>query len=382
MVRWRATTGFCLAIVAALLCATPLSATAQEATPVPAADASCEAEARSLDEISALVSTPIADWGFDPADPPVFPSLPSEPADAETIAGITELLQIWVACINTGDPLQVAALQTDDFLARSTDLESLTEPTGEVSPDQYYVLIDVVYVRVYEGGRVGAVAIFGQPSSPGALSPDFFFFAKSGDRWLVDGDPLYFPEGPGLPDDATPTAPVAAGEVIPPEACTIPPRSAESLATLTGTPAPPPKPGEDEPSLAPVVGPPDDATLAGVEETARMWIACINAGDPERLSAIFSEAFFQQPYITIDWASMQGELPPAEWSGFLGLYHPLLYADGRVGVVVASATGSWSPVDAFFVVFSPAGDRWQIDIFGVSLYQDVEFITEEEVILE
>ncbi|GIW03706.1 MAG: hypothetical protein KatS3mg059_0326 [Thermomicrobiales bacterium] len=50
----------------------------------------------------------------------------------------------------------------------------------------------VVYVRQFDDGRAGAVILTDDPRIPSPVEPSFFFFAKAGDRWLVDEYPVIF----------------------------------------------------------------------------------------------------------------------------------------------------------------------------------------------
>lgn len=358
---------------------------AQQATPLTEPDAPCTVEPRSLDEVNAPAGTPIADFPFDADNPPLFPSLPSEPADAETIAGVTRTLKQWAACINSGTQLQIAALLSDDLLTGTIDPETLDDTTYEVPLDQRYVLLDVVYVRKIADGRVGAIAITGQPRWPGAMGSDFFYFERSGDRWLLDGYPALLPDEAGIPADATPTVPITVGEALGPEACTIPPLDEETYKRRSNAPEAIFNPGDGVlDRLAPVIGPPDDVTLAAVEETARQWIACINAGDPYRYTALFTDAYFKNLDLAFSWSALPDPKPPAEWSAYLGLFRPLLYADGRVGTIVAYDSPHRQAVESIFVVFAPAVDGWRIDILGAQLGQELtieadEYETYEEV---
>ncbi len=123
-----------------------------------------------------------------PSSPP-----PGEPADPQTVAGITDTVSELVACENGGDALRNYALFTAATLRRllanvvpagdeEAFLESLAmsaPQSGEPKDTERAPIVEDV--RVLSDGRVGAL-LTTDPVSSG----EFLVFAKVGDRWLVD----------------------------------------------------------------------------------------------------------------------------------------------------------------------------------------------------
>src|SRR5918997_6147228 len=105
-------------ILALLICLAATGSTAAQtatpaAYPVAPDPSECVAEPASLEEISTMLATPIAEPAGSPA-PFVTPA--GEPADAETSAGVIASLRHVFSCANAGDALRVASLYTDDFV--------------------------------------------------------------------------------------------------------------------------------------------------------------------------------------------------------------------------------------------------------------------------
>jgi hypothetical protein len=178
----------------------PVAGTAQVATPVagpialpatPQPD-ECVVEPRTVDELLELVGTPEPfapppqnAAPLTPAPRPTTP--PSEPADAATIAGITATAYHYLACVNAGDMLRGYALYTDEFVRTGIFIDPAMErPPVAVPPDQRVTLLDVVYVRVYPDGRVGAVIVIDDPLAPSPAEPYFFVFREVDGVWLFD----------------------------------------------------------------------------------------------------------------------------------------------------------------------------------------------------
>jgi len=63
---------------------------------------------------------------------------------------------------------------------------SLEQPAAAEPPAERVTLLDVVYVREYPDGRVGAVVVIDDPLAPSPAEPYFFVFIREGDRWLFD----------------------------------------------------------------------------------------------------------------------------------------------------------------------------------------------------
>jgi hypothetical protein len=190
------------------------AAVAQEATPAagplalpatPHPD-ECLVAPRTADELRELIGTP-EPFVAPPPDatpaPPPSPAPrpttpPSEPAGAETIAAVTATAYHFLACVNAGDMLRGYALYTDEFVRASVFFDPAMErPPVAVPSDQRVTLLDVVYVRVYPDGRVGAVIVIDDPLAPSPAEPYFFVFRQVEGVWLFDEWPTTTFMSPG-----------------------------------------------------------------------------------------------------------------------------------------------------------------------------------------
>jgi steroid delta-isomerase-like uncharacterized protein len=136
-----------------------------------------------------------------------------QPADAETVAGVTATVRELLACFNAGDIGRAAALHTEAFLRRQLAaippeafLAIMTAPPSP--PREQAVLHGVRDVRVLPDGRAGAFADIYDPVVGGDAT-FYFTFAKVGDRWLSDEE-VILPFGatgtPATPAAGTPAA--------------------------------------------------------------------------------------------------------------------------------------------------------------------------------
>jgi hypothetical protein len=181
----------------------PAGGLAQQATPVVGSialpvtpdPADCVVAPRTVEELRALIGTPEPFVPPPPdATPPPRPTPasrpttpPSEPADAETIAGIVATTYHFLACVNAGDMLRGYALYTDEFVRTTVFLDpSIERPPRPVPADERVTLLDVVYVRVFPDGRVGAVIVIDDPLAPSPAEPYFFVFREIDGAWLFD----------------------------------------------------------------------------------------------------------------------------------------------------------------------------------------------------
>src|SRR5215218_2373114 len=130
----------------------------------------CRTEPRAYDELQALFATPVV-----PAPRPTPGVLPDgEPADPETVAGITTTVHELVACWNAGALLRAYDLYTDGYLRR---LLARQGPPGRaayaffatpdaVTDDEPTVIVAVERVRLLDDGRVGATVVLRYPTVP------------------------------------------------------------------------------------------------------------------------------------------------------------------------------------------------------------------------
>lgn len=212
----------CLAVLL-VMAVTPALGTArttvQDATPVAFPftpdPAECRAAPRPPDEVLALLTgTPVAAASPVTGLPSAVPSedqLPAgSPADAATVAGIVTTARELIACNNAGDLSRVFAFYTDDFIreafggdptAGAQLAAGLASPPAPLPAEARTELLAVRGARVLADGRIGAVV---EDRDPRQTVVFFLIFARTGDRWLVDGQI-------GVQATATPTAsPLAA----------------------------------------------------------------------------------------------------------------------------------------------------------------------------
>ena len=167
--------------------------------------------------------------------------------------------------------------------------------------------------------------------------------------------------------DATPRP----EDVPPPQACRAAPRSFSSLQQLIGTPMP----GREStgtipaPTALPTGQPADVDAVAGITATVREAVACINAGDVQRLFALYSVAYLAEvgplaPESFIATGATPAPLRTEEWASLLAVRDAQILADGRVGaIVVIGNRVDLDPAEgrtAFFL-FVRDDDRWLID---------------------
>ena len=182
-------------VLALLLSLTFANATgAQTATPAayPVAPdpAECVIEPASIEEIAAIMGTPVA--GTADSATPFVPST-GEPADAETSAEVVATLHQVFACANAADPLRVASLFTDDFVRiffGGVPLEDLLDflaiPPQALPEDQKRVIIRFEEVQLLPDGRAGVVIVLDEPADPRTEEPDYAILEQVEGRWLVD----------------------------------------------------------------------------------------------------------------------------------------------------------------------------------------------------
>lgn len=194
-----------VALIAASL-AVPAPVAAQETTPVAVPvtpdPAACRSEPRTIDELYALLGTPVptaSDTELSVSTPAAGPapvSLPAgEPADSATVGAITATIVEAYACFNAGDYLRAFALYSDEALQRfaeqgpfTKDIAAFFLATPEAFPEDFRSSVLAVRdVRVLPDGRVGALVDTDDPTSlPEGTDVDFVVFVEQGDRYLID----------------------------------------------------------------------------------------------------------------------------------------------------------------------------------------------------
>jgi len=159
-----------------------------------------------------------------------------------------------------------------------------------------------------------------------------------------------------------------------PTACTVEPRSPESLAALLGTPVAadaPVAPAQlPEPFVAevPVGQPADEAIGEDVIATVVEFHACFNVGDSLRAFSLVSDTFLQgyvetNALTTEDIDLITGEpepIPVEVQTTILAVTDITTLADDRTGAFVVT-TSEWRGPDTRYMIFVQQGERWLID---------------------
>jgi hypothetical protein len=181
-----------LALLLSLAAADPTAA--QTATPaaypVATDPRECVIEPTPIEEITAVLATPVAE----PADSTTpFVPLAGAPASAETSAGVVATLREVFACANAGDPLRVASLYTDDFLrdffgaVPGEDLlDFLATPPQPLPEDKKRIIVRIGEVQRLPEGRAGVIIVLDEPDDVRSEEPDFAILKPVSGRWLVD----------------------------------------------------------------------------------------------------------------------------------------------------------------------------------------------------
>lgn len=164
----------------------------------------CQVAPRSVSFFQDMGATPQPDAIATPVFPPSIPLIPGEPADEETIAGITATVREVIACTNAGDQLRIDALYTDDYFFRQAAMsgppsaqfvEFLASPATPLPLAQRAAVYGVRDVQLLPDGRVRAVAGFHFPPDDVAF---LTMFVRQGDRWLIDESVIVPFDGPSM----------------------------------------------------------------------------------------------------------------------------------------------------------------------------------------
>jgi hypothetical protein len=186
---------------------------------------------------------------------------------------------------------------------------------------------------------------------------------------------------PVLAQEASPAASLPAGLIVPdPAECDVPPRSIAFFEGLAASPpAVPPdadmrfsKPAmEPRPWTLPPGTPADAATVAEVTGTLHEALACLNANDPLRFLALFTDEmldiFFAidplPPEAVPSLAASPVLSPPDQRLGYLSVHDARILPDGRVAALADDYDPTEPPfgLGTDFAIFAKAGDRWLID---------------------
>lgn len=197
---------FPVAILLLVMLLSPRAIHAQDATPAPdfvTPDPSeCTVQARTVDNLRSFLATPEATPAEAVAATPTpFVAPDGTPADAETVAEVTATVREVTACLNANSFLQMLALYTDAYMARSfveqgiapAAVGLLATPLPAMSADEWqaFAVQDVV---VLPDGRVGARVLGHSPIGGGSDFEQYFMFREENGRYLVD-DIIFPPTG-------------------------------------------------------------------------------------------------------------------------------------------------------------------------------------------
>ena len=171
--------------------------TGESAFPITPDAADCQIEPRSTDELIAL-------W-FEDTTPAVGEATPASaatvteltipvgaPADAATVAAVTDTVQEIFGCFAAGSFPRAFALFSDDLIRgfgpevgeSEQDVRDFIEATPEAgAAGEVMELIAITNVMDLEDGRVGAIVV---NTEDGELTTVYVIFQRVGDRLLVD----------------------------------------------------------------------------------------------------------------------------------------------------------------------------------------------------
>lgn len=161
----------------------------------PGAEA-CTVEPRTLDEIAELAKSPA------PQEPPNATEADGEPADQETIAGVSSTVEMMVACTNAGDIMRRLAVYSDKRIhyaypdGPTAALEAMAATPMPVQPYERVAITSIENVTRLPDGRVSARVVVDNPASH-SHDPNIsqaaqqqeaarLIFVQEGGRWRVD----------------------------------------------------------------------------------------------------------------------------------------------------------------------------------------------------
>jgi hypothetical protein len=165
----------------------------------------CTAEPRSIDDLLLVVgSPPPAGSGEDnsaarAASPEPFDLPAGEPADEETVAGVTATIRQIFACQNAGEALRGMSRVTDEFIRTQVGYQVYDEDTlaflqaspVPLSEEQQVQLHGIREITRHADGRVGALVDYfapaAPPESPLGWETDLWIFEQQPDgEWHLD----------------------------------------------------------------------------------------------------------------------------------------------------------------------------------------------------
>ena len=178
-------------MIAAWWLAGTVAGTSAQSSPgaIPAAE--CMVAPRTRQEIAALLADPST---ATPAATTAGKTLPAgEPVAAETAAAMEQIVRMWLACQNAGEPLRAWSLFSDGYLFRLLSRQGglpgeafreLATPAPVVA--EATLMLAIEGERLLPDGRFGATVTMSYPSVP-MPKRFFFYFTQVGGRLLIDG---------------------------------------------------------------------------------------------------------------------------------------------------------------------------------------------------
>jgi hypothetical protein len=162
-------------------------------TPAAGTEVACNVAPRSLQGIASLaLATPTG------GDTATIVAVPDAPADAGTVAAVTDAVARFVTCLNDGDQLRALAYMTDDAVSRSLAATGWDEAQVAAhlplvqprEPDQQIHVRSISEVTRLQDGRVVATIELTDPAQfPLTTSQQQWLFEQSPaeGRWLIAG---------------------------------------------------------------------------------------------------------------------------------------------------------------------------------------------------
>jgi hypothetical protein len=192
---------------------------------------------------------------------------------------------------------------------------------------------------------------------------------------------LLVPVGLARAQGATPAASPPAGLIVPdPSECDVEPRPIDFFEQLAASP-PAMMPNasdrfsrpqdEKRPWIMPAGDPADEATVTGITATLNEALACLNANDPLRFLALFTDdmlrTFFSldpmPPEAVPQLLASPVASPPEQRLGYLKVHDVRVLPDGRVAALAVDYDPTEPPygLGTDFAIFVKSGDMWLVD---------------------
>ena len=178
-------------MIAACWLAGTVASTSAQSSPQAIPAVACLVAPRTHREIAALLADPDT---ATPAATTAGQTVPAgEPVTTESAMAMEQVVQMWLACQNAGEPLRAWSLFSDGYLFR------LLSRQGGLSGEAYRelatpapvateaaIILAIEGERLLPNGRFGATVTVSYPSVP-MPKRFFFYFTQVGGRLLIDG---------------------------------------------------------------------------------------------------------------------------------------------------------------------------------------------------